>query len=80
MFGGSLGFYEDFQIFRREKLLMAAVLGLRVACLSKISYLRCVDLGSHVYQYNHNENHIEPLCFNNLKQTRRIRLYRKVGI
>jgi hypothetical protein len=59
---------------------MAAVLDWRVAFFSKISYLRSVDLGSHVYQYNHNENHIEQLYFNNLKQTRRIRLDRKVGI
>ncbi len=55
---------------------MAAVLDLRVAPLSKISYFLCVHLCSHVYRYNYNQNHIEQLCFNNLKQRRRIRLGR----
>jgi hypothetical protein len=72
-------FYGGFQRFRREKLFMAAVLDLRVASLTKISYFLCVQVCSHLYQYNHNQNHTEQLCFNNLKQTRRIRLGRKVG-
>jgi hypothetical protein len=72
-------FAGDFQRFRREKLFMAAVLDLRVAPLTKIRYFLCVDVCSHVYQYNHNQNHIEQLCFNNLKQTRRNRLGMKVG-
>ncbi len=58
---------------------MAAVLDLRVAPLTKISYFLCVHVGSHVYQYNHSQNHTEQLCLNNLKQRRRIRLGRKVG-
>ncbi len=80
---------EDFwRVFRglwrflriwREKLFMGAVLDLRVAPLTKISYFLSVHVCSHVYQYNDNQNHTEQLCFNNLKQTRRIRLGRKVG-
>jgi len=58
---------------------MAVTLDLRVAPLTKISYFVCVQVFSHVYQYNHNQNHTEKLCFNNLKQKGTIRSSKKVG-